>query len=591
MFSYQKEENFAQYISKLTKLKDHIVIISIRDTFGFFLRQPDIDALKSFGLKEIDYENIRNNHWKGYAAVISRQKVVFEKMGARDESVRFSGDVEGVSLDVLSAPLKNICISSVLINGEEYSLDRRSFNIVVYYLPKAIITDSVSFDLHAREQTCFRNLDNTYRIFKSRPKRSLLIRDIEPLINRLKLENIFSATAVDKAKLKIKDMEVSPVSDEKAADKKIRVRFFYWGWFTFWNAIESVIENFRDDSKYDVLFVYLSLNNDEAIQRLSKAGIKAVSDDAYEIEKDKPDIAVFNYAPGFYKDCSSIKLRVYINLGLVIGIHEKRNPDMVLHHLCGRLQGNMDMIIVEKNLYSEVIKSKNCQIHKWFPMGNPKFDSIYKKVHSQKEIPMVWDKIKGKKIILWAFDHEWDTVSVTFDLYVKAFIDYFNENNDMALIIRPHPNYSYELIRRGIWSQEDLEVVKEICDQSNNIIWDESADYGIAYKLSHAVITDINCGITVSALALDKPLAVLHRFDADNPQEPQHPEIMENIYNIYGKDDLYDFFRMIEKGEDYLKEERKMIIEKYISHFDGKNGERIKDFVEERYNEITQVRM
>ena len=590
MFEYQKEQVFSRYITELSKLKDHVVIISIRDTFGIYFNPQDIEALKALGLKGIDYNNIRNNHWKGYVAVISKQNVVFEKMGALNESVRFNEKVEGIDLDILSSPLKNVCISSILIDREEYSPDRRSFNIVVYYLPKGLVTDSVSFDMHVTDHTCFRNPAYMYNIIKPRPKRSLLIRNIEPIITRLKVYNMFPETEITKALQQIKQRTEKNNDEEKNTEKKIKVRIFYWGWFTFWNAIESVVKEFLDDTKYDVLVVYLSAEK-ETVYRLGKTGVAVMSDEEYEIEKDAPDIVIYNYAPGFYKTCSSIKISAYINLGLVIGIHEKRNPDKVLAHLCGKYQNEMDLIIVEKNLYNEVIKSKRCLKDKWFPMGNPKFDSIYKKVYSKRQLPSVWDKVKGKRVVLWAFDHEWDTVSVAFDLYIKAFIDYFNAHSEMALIIRPHPNYTFELLKRGIWTKNDLEVVKEICDHSENIIWDESADYGVAYKLSNGIITDINCGITISALALDKPLAVLHRFDVENTQEPQFPEVIENIYNLFGIEDLYDFFEMIKEEDDYLKDERKKILEKYISNFDGKNGERIKAFIEEKYNEKTQERM
>ena len=532
MFEYQKEQVFSRYITELSKLKDHVVIISIRDTFGIYFNPQDIEALKALGLKGIDYNNIRNNHWKGYVAVISKQNVVFEKMGALNESVRFNEKVEGIDLDILSSPLKNVCISSILIDREEYSPDRRSFNIVVYYLPKGLVTDSVSFDMHVTDHTCFRNPAYMYNIIKPRPKRSLLIRNIEPIITRLKVYNMFPETEITKALQQIKQRTEKNNDEEKNTEKKIKVRIFYWGWFTFWNAIESVVKEFLDDTKYDVLVVYLSAEK-ETVYRLGKTGVAVMSDEEYEIEKDAPDIVIYNYAPGFYKTCSSIKISAYITLGLVIGIHEKRNPDKVLAHLCGKYQ----------------------------------------------------------RVVLWAFDHEWDTVSVAFDLYIKAFIDYFNAHSEMALIIRPHPNYTFELLKRGIWTKNDLEVVKEICDHSENIIWDESADYGVAYKLSNGIITDINCGITISALALDKPLAVLHRFDVENTQEPQFPEVIENIYNLFGIEDLYDFFEMIKEEDDYLKDERKKILEKYISNFDGKNGERIKAFIEEKYNEKTQERM
>ena len=42
---------------------------------------------------------------------------------------------------------------------------------------------------------------------------------------------------------------------------------------------------------------------------------------------------------------------------------------------------------------------------------------------------------------------------------------------------------------------------------------------------------------------------------------------------------------MVEEGRDEKQAERQKLFDKYISNFDGKNGERIKEFIEEKYSE------
>ena len=42
---------------------------------------------------------------------------------------------------------------------------------------------------------------------------------------------------------------------------------------------------------------------------------------------------------------------------------------------------------------------------------------------------------------------------------------------------------------------------------------------------------------------------------------------------------------MVADGKDDKREDRHRLFEKYISYFDGKNGERIKQFIETKYDE------
>ncbi len=61
-------------------------------------------------------------------------------------------------------------------------------------------------------------------------------------------------------------------------------------------------------------------------------------------------------------------------------------------------------------------------------------------------------------------------------------------------------------------------------------------------------------------------------------------EILENHYLIMSGKEMISFFEMVMEGKDPNFEKRKAICEKYVTHFDGKNGERIKNIIKDKYH-------
>ncbi len=100
--------------------------------------------------------------------------------------------------------------------------------------------------------------------------------------------------------------------------------------------------------------------------------------------------------------------------------------------------------------------------------------------------------------------------------------------------------------------ETDLELLRLFCKNSENIVWDETLDYSYAYSIADAVITDINCGISISALPLDIPVAVLERYDG-NHCEPLYPEVYQSLYKICSLEDLEEFTDMVAREEHPMK--------------------------------------
>ena len=128
--------------------------------------------------------------------------------------------------------------------------------------------------------------------------------------------------------------------------------------------------------------------------------------------------------------------------------------------------------------------------------------------------------------------------------------------------------------------------MKHYCEETPNVVWDESDTYEVACSVSDAVITDLLCGIVVSALPTLKPICILYRDDKEIV--PLHQDVVKNYYSVHSERELIDFLDMVQRGEDPMLEQRKELSKGCVMHFGGKNEERMKKFIMEKYHELVQ---
>ena len=247
---------------------------------------------------------------------------------------------------------------------------------------------------------------------------------------------------------------------------------------------------------------------------------------------------------------------------------------------------NISFYVLEKIIYNKLHKYSPC--NNFFNFGNPKFDIIFKERRNKTlNIKNYFPKFDQKKILLWCFAHPWNSKAVAIDLYIKHIIDYFLKNEDIALIIRPHTAFIFELKCANLWSDEDVNILKNFCYKSKNIIWDDSDTYEFSYSVADCVITDICSGVCLTSLVLDIPVAVLHRFD-NNYFEPQYPELNKILYHIHNYQEFDSFIESkLKKTNDPLKIGRNNFLKNNIANFDGLNGKRIKHFIISKFEEYT----
>ncbi len=133
------------YLDKLKKKSRNLVVfISVKDTLGMSFNASMQRKFSALGLRT----TLIDKHWQSYIAVIDSGKVIHEKISLKGERVAYNGKLYGKEIKLVSRSFNNGNIAAVIINGTDYSENRRGFNFVVYDKVTAEIVDTVCFDTH-----------------------------------------------------------------------------------------------------------------------------------------------------------------------------------------------------------------------------------------------------------------------------------------------------------------------------------------------------------------------------------------------------------------------------------------------------------
>lgn len=131
-----------KYIDALSVLKDRFLItLSVKDTPGH--RVPE-EAFKK--IRELGFTNLTKKFQYTYIGVINRGGIVYDKCGGtKGEELLFESGIENFLVSVKSSAT-NKGVSEIKINGIDYSMNYRGWNIVVYDHDNERIVDSVTYD-------------------------------------------------------------------------------------------------------------------------------------------------------------------------------------------------------------------------------------------------------------------------------------------------------------------------------------------------------------------------------------------------------------------------------------------------------------
>lgn len=446
----------------------------------------------------------------------------------------------------------------IILTAEGFDLNRELTSALLEFVSEDHIISL--YDILVRDRSESTRLDNSLRV-------------------RFTLDHILPQ-AVD-------DEKTCP-DEYKVENGKIKVRILHTVLF-MWNALKTICEAFERDDRFDVLIVLGVNQSPDAVKQMKSGKHRFIAYKEYKAAVDKPDVMI--YTVGW--DTYSYHFRPYTKLIVHASMELVRYSNDINDFWRadieeGLMKHNPDYILFDSMIYRELVGA-GYQTEKIVEMGNAKYDGIYNMCQEKVYSPE-WSKLNGKKVIFWTTAHGIYSGNIsreiTWDIYAKTIFAFALENENIGLIFRPHKTLLDELLKHGYWNQEDFSRLRQYCNLSPNIVWDESDSYESAFSLADALITDGYCGIQCSALPTLKPICLLFRSKKDTPC---HPELADSLYTAYDTEELISYCEMVKKDQDDMYDTRKAAAQKFVKHFDGKNGERIKEFIEEKYFEMMQA--
>jgi len=367
--------------------------------------------------------------------------------------------------------------------------------------------------------------------------------------------------------------------------KKIKVRAVLCNPGTF-SAIETVCEAFEKDDKYDlgIVIMHDSGYSFSLISKMQANSFKYIFSDEYDVKEDCPDIIIFyhleyRYNENLIEAGRFSRMVVLIPLTLTTIWYGERSISRM--HLDVYQPG----VVFATNLVMDRLE-KFLPNYKLLEMIPPQVDIFFRRTQEERRNQKGWEKLDGKKIILYMTDHGLNHYNVSdelgVDLYLPILLEYMKrpENKEMGLIIRPHFSLIRELLA-NYWSVDDYKKFIEFCDKSENIVWDETDDYLNGLTICDSIISDINTSVAYFSLASMKPIAISLRYDVYVPLE--NKDFTDALYLLHSNNDCIKYLDMIKSGKDPKLPERKVLFDRLMSPFDGNNGLRIKNAIEREY--------
>lgn len=155
IFILQNTKVLKEYLSELEQLdlNNYAFFISVKDIQGYFLSKDIIDQIKKLGFENSDI--LLEHEYHSFIGVAGLENGNVEIYGG-DEYIEYSDNLKGRKIFITSSTLNTGNNSCIQIGTTNYSINQRGLNIVVTDKQTGEIVDSVCFDTHVPEFTCYR---------------------------------------------------------------------------------------------------------------------------------------------------------------------------------------------------------------------------------------------------------------------------------------------------------------------------------------------------------------------------------------------------------------------------------------------------
>lgn len=154
--------------------------------------------------------------------------------------------------------------------------------------------------------------------------------------------------------------------------------------------------------------------------------------------------------------------------------------------------------------------------------------------------------------------------------YKDQFIEYVSENQDINLIIRPHPLMFSSYISKGVMTEEEVEEFRALCAK-NNVVIDEKKDCFETINTADVLVADYT-SLIAEYFMTGKPVVFCDSVDGLNVEGEK---ICSRLYNADSFDKVVDCIDSLKSGNDEMLAVRKALINEFLPNGVGNIGKDI----------------
>ncbi|RJX36951.1 hypothetical protein D3P09_25960 [Paenibacillus pinisoli] len=358
---------------------------------------------------------------------------------------------------------------------------------------------------------------------------------------------------------------------------------------SMWDSLESIYNAAEKDPHctcYVVPIPYYEKNAEGQIIRFCYEGnefpehLKTIPFELYDFENREPDIIYIHNPFDHYNKLTVVNPRFYSeNLAkytemlvyvpyYVAGSTEKPGIDFLPSF------NNMDKIIVQSQNLKDAYVQSGVDSNKLLNLGSPKLDAMLTVVREPLELSTQWESVLRDRTVILFNTGIADLLSVqTWLEQIVEVINCFIEHRQLALIWRPHPLTEITIKTMRPQVAQAYEQIKEAIRKANNIIVDTSSDIYPAVSASDGIISDYS-SVMMQYIVTEKPVLGLLSKKMLEENRSYYSDYL-GCYFTNQDVTVPDFIEIVERKEDFKKEERISRLRNSISNSDGTCGEKV----------------
>ncbi|WP_252237954.1 CDP-glycerol glycerophosphotransferase family protein [Clostridium sp. VAP51] len=390
------------------------------------------------------------------------------------------------------------------------------------------------------------------------------------------LNNYIIKIEQENTRLKNYIANISLTLDRKKSIRKIRVAFLIHN-VESWYTMQPIYESMLEDSVFDPILISVPRNyshngifKDKSKEYLRRKYNKVISFESIEkIPNDimfilNPDI-IFRQSPweddipDVFRTENIKQFKIcYIPYGIITIPVDELHFNQNLHKYAWRLY-------CESKFHKECYRKHNLILDSNAVIsGYTKFEQMNKLLNNDSE-ELSWPikrKTKPSLRILWAPHHSlegWFGFS-TFHIIYEKMYDFALNNNDVEIVLRPHPALTDVMNNSGLIKKDDLEEYYKKFNDLDNCYLDFNEEYINLFKYSDVLITD-GVSFLFEYIITGKP--IIHTDSKKHIGFNEFGKQFESSwYKGYSFNDLKQYIEMIKNNDDPLLEKRLELKEK-----------------------------